>query len=365
MTTENHEDQTVKDDRINQANQGRENRGNQANQGERTVKNLDEQTVSDRLVCLPLLSAFSDFLIDRDLGGVRPATLKYYRAEVGLFLRWATAAGAQSLEDLTADVLRAYFLNLRNRRNAKSVQTNFGAVKAWLKWCWQEYELPGACPILRVRVAAPDTTPKPGVSLEAVGRLLEACQGTLARRDTALLYFLLDTGIRRREVCALTVGQFEGDTVALAADGTKTGRARPAFLSPDTIRKLRAYLATRRDLSPDAPLFANQYGAPLTPNGLTLVIKRLCKRAGLPTVGLHDFRRTFALESLRSGADLVTVSRLLGHTQIETTKRYLALTDDDLRESHARTSPVRKLRKRGGAGGGTGSSGSSGGGNVR
>lgn len=43
---------------------------------------------------------------------------------------------------------------------------------------------------------------------------------------------------------------------------------------------------------------------------------------------------------LRNGADAVTVSRYAGHADVRVTLRYLAQTDDDLREAHARSSPV-------------------------
>jgi len=80
---------------------------------------------------------------------------------------------------------------------------------------------------------------------------------------------------------------------------------------------------------------------------LRQIIRRLCAAADIPEVGLHDFRRTFALESLRAGADVVSVSRLLGHASIEVTKRYLAQVEEDLKAAHAKSSPVDTLlRKR-------------------
>lgn len=292
-----------------------------------------------------LPNAANDFLIDRDLAGCRPATLTFYRNELKYFTRWAIDAGARSLTDVTADVLRNYFLTLRNSRNVTGVHTAYRALKTFLLWCWAENELPGACPISRVKVAAPDNAPKPGVDLADVSRMLAACKGEHALRDRALILFLTDTGIRRREVCALTLAAIENaGTVSLTADGTKTGRARRAFLSRTTTKALRAYLATRDDLDAAAPLFATRAGAPFTSSGLRQVLRRLCIAAGLPEIGAHSFRRTFALETLRGGADLVSVSRLLGHSRIETTKRYLNQNDDDLRTVHARTSPVDKLR---------------------
>jgi integrase/recombinase XerD len=255
--------------------------------------------------------------------------------------------GAQSLEELTPDVLRAYFLALRERRNATGVDTAFRALRAWLKWAWREYDLPGTCPIEKVRVAAPKAEPKPAIPLDDLAKLLEACTGQNEKRDRALLLFLVDTGVRRRELCELRLSALhKNGAVHLAADGTKTGAARTVFLSRDTQKALKAYLATRGELDPGAALFATDEGEAFTVSGLRHVIRRRCKAAGIPETGLHAFRRTFAIESLRAGADVVSVSRLLGHSKVETTKRYLPQNEDDLREVHARTSPVSRLKGR-------------------
>lgn len=294
-----------------------------------------------------LQNVLKDFLAERDLAGVRPATLTFYHNELKIFINWAISNGVENLGDITSDNLRMYFLGLRERRNTKAIHTNYGAVKTYLLWAWGEYELPGNCPILKVKVATPDNEPKPGIELQDVSALLAACDGPFEKRDRAIVLFLTDTGIRRRELCALSISGIENNgTVSLTADGTKTRTARKAFISRQTQKALRAYLATRENLSMDAPLFATKDGEPFTPSGMRQVLRRLCVAAGLPEVGAHSFRRCFALESLRAGGDLVSVSRLLGHSRVETTKLYLCQTEDDLRAVHERTSPVSRLKTR-------------------
>jgi integrase/recombinase XerD len=290
-----------------------------------------------------LPTIFNDFLVDRELRGCRPATMTFYREEVGIFLKWADLAGLHTLEELSSDTLRAFFINLGNRRNEASVHKNFEAIRTFLLWTWGEFELFGTCPIKKVKVAKPKEEPKPGVSLEDARQLVAACKG---KRDRAILLFLQDTGVRRRELCVLNVGNLVIDTVPLSSDGTKTGKARVAFISLDTRKAIRAYFRERPDLKPEQPLFATKEGERFTVSGLRQVIRRFCLAAGIPAVGLHDFRRTFALESLRAGTDVVSVSRLLGHTSIETTKRYLAQVDDDLKAAHAKSSPVDTLLRR-------------------
>ena len=289
---------------------------------------------------------FSDFLIDRDVSGVRPATLVYYQNELKIFIQWIGEAGAQTLDDITPDLLRAYFLSLRDRRHQNGIHKNFTVVRTWLLWAWVEYDQPGTCPISKVKVASPKTKQLPAISLDNFSRLLSSCTGRDAKRDKAILLFLLDTGIRRLELCRLKISALQiNGVVQLEPDETKTGESRKAFLTRATRRALKAYLIERDNLQLDSPLFATERGDPFTASAMREVIRRRCRRAGIPYQGMHAFRRGFALESLRAGADLVSISRLLGHKKVETTKRYLPQTEEDLHLVHERTSPVNKLRR--------------------
>lgn len=307
----------------------------------KTEKNL---TVLDILAPLAISTTFNDFLVDRELRGCRLPTMAFYREEVGIFVKWGDQVGLHTLEEIFPDILRAYFLHLGNQRNPSGVRINYGAIKTFLLWAWAEYEMAGTCPIQKVVVSRSDTDPKPGIPLQEVKKLIDACK---EKRDRAIILFLLDTGIRRRELTVLNVGDLVNDTIHLSPDGTKTGKARVAFISLETRKAMRAYFRERKNLKTDSPLFATKNEKRLAVSGLRQIIRRLCLAAGIQEVGLHDFRRTFALESLRAGADVVSVSRLLGHTSLETTKRYLAQVDDDLKAIHGRSSPVDTLlRKR-------------------
>jgi hypothetical protein len=81
-------------------------------------------------------------------------------------------------------------------------------------------------------------------------------------------------------------------------------------------------------------------GEGLTYWGLNEVIRRRAKAAKVKKPGLHDFRRAFALNFLRNGGDIFTLQSLMGHADLQVLRRYLAQTNDDLREAHRKASPV-------------------------
>ena len=64
----------------------------------------------------------------------------------------------------------------------------------------------------------------------------------------------------------------------------------------------------------------------------------LGKLCSIPTP--HDFRRAFALIMLRNGVDVFALQKLLGHSDLQVLRRYLAQTDQDIQTAHMRGSPV-------------------------
>jgi site-specific recombinase XerD len=299
------------------------------------------------LVPSALVNVFSDFLSDREVVGVRPATLDFYRREIRVFVRWAEAVGAKEIANITPDLLRSYFLSLRERRSRNGIHKNYTVVKTWLRWAWEEYELESKCPIARVKIAGPVEHQQPAIELESFTQLLSACRGRHRKRDQAILLFLLDTGIRRSELCRVEMSALRRNGVVwLKGEWTKNGDPGLCFLTRTTQKALRAYLAGRGELTVEDPLFASATGDAFTPSGLRQVIRRACERAGVPEQGMHRFRRAFALESKRAGADNEDIRRLLRQKRTESTRRYLPLTEDDLRYIHELTSPINRLRRR-------------------
>jgi len=109
---------------------------------------------------------------------------------------------------------------------------------------------------------------------------------------------------------------------------------------------LRAWLLVRPGGS-DA-LFVNlSTGQALTESGVSQVLKRLKRRAGVRgRVNPHAFRHGFAREYLKNGGDLATLAKLLGHKDINTTTDFYAVfSEDELAELHEKFSPLRALRE--------------------
>lgn len=288
-------------------------------------------------------SAISLFLLDRQSRRFSPNTVRYYRVELNLFLRFLDACQVAHFDALTADVLRRYMLHQEERRNPGGCLVSYRAIKTFMRWAWEEYELEGRNPITRINPPKVPTNPLPGISLDDVQRLIHACTGINAPRDKAILMTLLDTGVRSFELCAFDIGDLNFADGSLLVRSGKGGKRRMVYLGQTSRRSIRRYLKTRSKLPEHAPLFLTRDGRRLTYYTLRQLLRRLSEKAGISEPGAHDFRRAFALNFLRNGGDIFTLQRLMGHADITVLRRYLAQTDDDLQSGHARFGPVDHL----------------------
>ena len=90
-------------------------------------------------------------------------------------------------------------------------------------------------------------------------------------------------------------------------------------------------------------LIINERGYPLTKSGLTQMLRRRAKQAGVPYQSAHSFRRLFALTMLRNGVDIYSLQMLMGHADLQVLKRYLKLSNQDTQAAHIKGGPVEKL----------------------
>jgi integrase/recombinase XerD len=178
---------------------------------------------------------------------------------------------------------------------------------------------------------------------EAVDQLLAAPQlgDRFFVRDRALLEVLYATGCRASEVVGLRTADVYLDAGFLKCVG-KGSKQRVVPLGRPAVAAVRAHLEGPV-LVPRPPsefVFPGRGGKPITRVALWAIVKKYCKRAGLPhTVSPHTLRHSFATHVLAGGADLRTVQELLGHASIQTTQHYTHVDRGRLLAMHKKFHP--------------------------
>jgi len=302
------------------------------------MKRALDRPLAQITMAISLADAIDDFIIDREMRRLSPRTIKYYRDELGFFRSWL---GERATHDVRTSDLRRWFLALGERRNAGGLHANYRALRAFFRWVWQEYEYEQTNPMVKIAPPkVPDKRQDP-VSLDTVRTLLQACKsGFYGRRNKAMVLGLLDTGCRSAEFLALNIGDVDVRSGRVRIDGGKGGKDRVVFLGRRALGTMRRYLRLRPDAEPADALWVSIKGWRLSYEGLRSMVRHLAERAGVPAPRLHDFRRAFCIESLRNGANIYALQQMTGHADLDTLRRYLKQTEQDLVKEHRRTSPV-------------------------
>jgi len=162
-----------------------------------------------------------------------------------------------------------------------------------------------------------------------ISRLLAACWRPDRR---ALLQTIYACGLRVSEACALSVSDIDStpDRMCVRVACGKGGKGRYSVLSPTLLQALRAYAG---QMHPKGWLFTNAKGnGPMDVTMAQRAYHGACERAGITkSGGIHTLRHCFATHLLEGGVDLFTIQKLLGHSHISTTGRYLHLISPQFR----------------------------------
>jgi site-specific recombinase XerD len=165
-------------------------------------------------------------------------------------------------------------------------------------------------------------------SMGEVRALLESCRdgSPLGARDAALLALAYGTGLRRAEIVALDLADYQAESGEILVRRGKGAKSRTAYVAGGAAVALEAWLTVRGE--GEGPLFhPYNKGGKMTERRLSaqtvrdLLDKRV-KQAGLQSLSPHDLRRSFISELLEAGADLSVVQQLAGHASVATTTRY-------------------------------------------
>jgi len=297
-------------------------------------------TIVNQIVSGTIANIANGFLIDARSRGLSQNTIRDYTNEITALLKWAECQGVNTLEELTADVIRKYLLSLQERRNPGGQFASYRVIRTFTYWWERETDDEYRSPIRKVKAPKVNQQPLPGVRVDVIQTLLAVCAGDNQIRDRSIILFLADTGVRASELCDLTLADIDLMTGAAIIRNGKGGKHRPVYFGAKTRKELRKYLKLRTRINPNAPLFGTQDEGKLTYSGLRQIIRRRSDAAGIREPGLHDFRRFFALTMLRNGSDLISLSRLMGHSGITVLQRYLAEVEDDLQRVHFRAGPL-------------------------
>ena len=221
-----------------------------------------------------------------------------------------------------------------------SINTYLRTIRAFARWLQEEGH--AGAPVRLPKLKEP--APVLGTLTKAQVRRLVACrpESDAERHVLTAACLILDTGLRIDEALSLDRSRdLDLDNLLLTVRDGKGGKGRVVPFSLKTRRSLYRHM---RSLEPayGALVFFAGDGSKIAQRNALRAFKRICGRAGVEGVrtSFHTLRHTFATHYLRNGGDVFRLQRILGHSSLEMTRRYVQLQTEDLRAVHERLSPL-------------------------
>ena len=252
-----------------------------------------------------------------------PETVEWFQpAHVYLFLSWVRERGVTA--------------GTQHRRQRET--------KAFFSWCRRMGYLDDN-PFMRVPMVRREQKVVQPFNKEDIERLLEAAnpQTHVGCRMRAMIFFLLDTGVRSSELVSLKLEDVFYEQHRVRVLQGKGRKQRWTAISDVALDYLSLYIKGYRGSGP-GHLFQTVDGRPLRNHHMNVMFTRHSEQAGVYPANPHRFRHTFATWAIRAHARELDVQYLLGHSSPMMVRRYSATYDSEqAAAAHAAFSPAGQL----------------------
>jgi site-specific recombinase XerD len=285
--------------------------------------------------------ALEQFLFWKKAQGISEQTYKDYNQQVRLFFK-RYPDSFESIENLKHNVF--HYLGQDDIKPC-TFNNRLVYLRTFLNWCLEQ-TIVESNPLQSIKKRK-DEGRVVSIDQDVLRRLLNLPdkQTFTGLRDFALILLTLDTGIRPKEALSLSLQEFNPNSqeIYITSIKAKTRVSRTLPISIPTVRAIRQVVSVRPvEWGDDVPIFCTCEGKFLNRHTWGDRLERYSRALGYH-IRPYDLRHAFALEFIRNGANALTLQKTLGHSDLTMTKRYVALTNKDLKREHSISTPINNL----------------------
>ena len=271
---------------------------------------------SDRSTTHRLPEVLSFYLQYHHIEGSTEATVRFYKVEVGQFIRWLEEQGhSLDAREVGAVNVLGHLERLKQQGRApRSIRSRLQAISTMFRWA-VNWEIVPENPAGRIKPPRVPKTRKPFLKPEAFAQLLDLCplNTMIGARRQAMLWLLVTTGVRRRELTLLELDDLDWKRGQVRVLHGKGQKERQVPFALEAQRPMLRYIKQRWD---DLPcLWVTEEKKQLSYNGVKQDLERLFERAELKGEikdVCHIFRRTFAAHAVRQGIPRPYIQAIAG-----------------------------------------------------
>ena len=280
-------------------------------------------------------TAVKEYLVEIEVRKFTRKTITSYRNNLNVFVRYCLeVAGIETMDELTLAVVRKFTLFMSEKgKKVSYINSLLKVAKAFIQYCYDE-GYGGFNTKKNFKWCKQDKAVIMAFTPADVRTMLQSCKGSsfLQLRDNAVLTMFFETGIRCWELCCVKPSDIHDDFIIINGKNHKqrvvpiTAMLRKAMLKYEFSKENYFTLKNTDDY-----YFLSFHGRQLTNSAVEHIVKRHGEGISGIRVSPHTCRHFYAQQQVKMGTDLYTISRLLGHENIQITQTYLnSLRDGDI-----------------------------------
>lgn len=289
-----------------------------------------------------IIDVFIEYL--KEVRQVSENTWLSYNRDLKRLEKFLLQEGVEDVTQIQESHLKAYICNLQDQKlKAATVSRHIASIKTFYHYLCENHLVPA-------NIAEGLTAPKiekqmPKIlTMEEVECLLEQPSGNKPKdlRDKAMLELLYVTGIRVTEL--LTLKMMDVNLQAGYIECHDGGKERKIPFGKEAAEALLRYLCMGRQHllknNSSDEVFLNCSGEPMSRQGFWKLLKAYTVKAGIQKeITPHTIRHSFAAHMVENGADLKSVQKMMGNSDISTTQMYTQVRRNRIRDVYVAAYP--------------------------
>jgi len=257
--------------------------------------------------------------------GKSKGTIKQYRYTIKKMFEFL---GNKRYDEITSRDIMAWLASFKVRGNkSRTVKNNRNCASAFFNWMYREGIIEKN-PFNSIQTIKVPEEELKAFSSEEIDTIRSNCKKPVER---AMVEMLLSSGLRISELCNLKIEDVDFNDLTIYVRCGKGGKDRTVYFTPVARKYLKKYLKESKHKS--EYVFTNRYGNKYQPGGMRFITTEMSKRCQIH-IHPHRFRRTLATDLAEKGMPIQEIQKLLGHTSIETTRKYIEVRKNKIEASY-------------------------------
>ena len=307
----------------------------------RRAANADVNTVS---------GAFEEFYQEKQAKNLAAPTLKNYRQSVEMFMKFHDMDESTSLEQVNVNQFYEWINTLKlDGVKPSSINHYLRDCRTFFYWCMDADRAYIEKPF-KIQLIEGQEEQLKLFSEEELDLLLvkpRKNDSFAEWRTWAIVNWVLATGNRASTIVEVKLEDVNFRKKEISLRHTKNKKAQVIPLSSSLETVLKEYVRVwRQGTEEDGWLFPSIGDEQLTTNALRCAFTQYCTRRGVSRHNIHGLRHNFAKGWIQNNGNMFALQKILGHSSLDMTRRYVKLFSEDIKEDYDRFSPLDSMKRK-------------------